>query len=89
MKPWIAGIAALVCSGLGAVASLFAYVCQPHIVAPLVRGANGSLFHDHYFVSCAGNKIMAVLSFGASLLLLALAIRSAPRSTRDTGSRSK
>jgi hypothetical protein len=67
MKKWIAGIFALVCSGIGTAAALLAFVCPD----------GGSLFHNQYGVSCAGLKVMAVLSFGASLLFLSLAIRSA------------
>jgi hypothetical protein len=66
---WIAGVAALVCSGIGAVALFIAYV-SPNGV---------SFFHDNYFVAFAGGKAVAVLFLGASFLFLTLAKRTVKR----------
>jgi hypothetical protein len=66
VKPWIAGIAALVSLGIG-IASLI--TC--------IGGVGISFFHDSYFVSFESPLVVAVLSLGASSLLLTLAVRSA------------
>jgi len=66
---WIAGIAALVCSGIGAVALLIAYGFPKGV----------SFFHDNFFVTFSGGKAVAVLFLGASFLLLTLAMRTVKR----------